>query len=81
MGRRVETPVAPVDDQTRLRILRGGAQRVLLENISIESDRLERHYDRLARLGMTPAERLAAYEKTLEELGLLEVYRGMVSRG
>jgi hypothetical protein len=60
-----------------LRCRRRILQRVLLEAVALDSDAHRRHAELLRRVterGGEEAERVAAYERTIEELGLTDRY-------
>ncbi|MEK6273436.1 MAG: hypothetical protein AABM42_12470 [Actinomycetota bacterium] len=84
MGRRRELiPSSPELSRLGLRCRRRILQRVLLEAVSLDSDAYRRHAERLRKIterGGDEAERVAAYERTIEELGLTARYAELAQR-
>ena len=84
MGRRRELlPSSPELSRLALRCRRRILQRVLLEAVAVDSDAYRRHSERLRKVterGGDEAERVAAYERTIEELGLTDRYAKLAQR-
>ncbi|MEK6328212.1 MAG: hypothetical protein AABM66_11920 [Actinomycetota bacterium] len=84
MGRRRELiPSSPELSRLGLRCRRRILQRVLLEAVSLDSDASRSHQRRLLAIGERggdEAERVAAYERTIEELGLTARYAELAQR-
>jgi hypothetical protein len=83
VGRRRETITSPELSRLGLGARRDILQRTLLEAVALDSDAYRRHSERLRKVtvrGGDEAEHVAAYERTIEELGLTARYAELVQR-